>query len=94
MYIEFNLPGQTSSNYSATAQANHIVTQALQTWSDRYNIRYNTKLHKYTRRVTFDDDAHYSLFAMTWNPDRKYYALGRWRIVSDLNNKIEFDSVV
>ena len=92
MYIEFSLP--TEPSMQATALANRLITQHLHDWSDRYNIPYNTKLVKYTRRITFDDDAHYAFFAMTWNPDRKFYALGRWRIVSDLNNKTAFDSRV
>ena len=92
MYIEFSLP--TGAGGQAALHANRIITLALHEWSDRYNIPYNSKLHKYFKRVTFDDDAHYSLFAMTWNPDQRYYALGRWRIVSDLNNKSTFDSVL
>ena len=91
MYIEFRLG---SNDGHGAAQANMIINNALHTWSDRYGIPYNTKIVKYTKRITFDQDEHYSLFAMTWNPDRKFYALGKWRIVSDLNNKIEFDSAV
>ena len=92
MYIEFHLPNGAGG--MAAAHANSIITKHLHEWSDRYNIPYNTKLHKYHRRVTFDDDAHYAFFAMTWNPDRKFYALSRWRIVSDLNNKSSFEDVV
>lgn len=90
MYIEFSL----STSDIAANNANHIINRALHEWSDRYNIPYNVKNIKYTKRVTFDDDAHYSLFAMTWNPDQQYRALSRWRIVSDLNNKTTFDSSV
>lgn len=86
MYIEFRLP--TEPSLQATALANRLITEHLQEWSNRYNVPYKTKLVKYTRRVTFEDDAHYSLFAMTWNLNRKFYALGKWRIVSDLNHKI------
>lgn len=91
MYIEFSLP---SSSDIAAKNANHIINHALHEWSDRFNIPYNVKNVKYFKRITFDDDAHYSLFAMTWNPDRRFYALSRWRIVSDLNNKTTFDSSV
>lgn len=90
MYIEFSLP---TSDIAAN-NANHIINQALHKWADRYNISYNVKNVKYFKRITFDDDAHYSLFAMTWNPDHRYYALSKWRIVSDLNNKTTFDSSV
>ena len=92
MYIEFSLPNGSAGQ--AAAHANNIINKYLHEWSDRYNIPYNTKTVKYSKRITFDDDAHYSLFAMTWNPDRRYYALGKWRIISDLNNKTAFDSVV
>ena len=92
MYIEFSLPHGAAGQ--AAAHASRIITRALHEWSDRYNIPYNVKNVKYIKRVTFDDDAHYAFFAMTWNPDRRYYALSRWRIVSDLNNKTTFDSSV
>ena len=92
MYIEFSLPHGAAGQ--AAVHANHIINRAMHEWSDRYDIPYNVKNIKYFKRITFDDDAHYSLFAMTWNPDKKYYALSRWRIVSDLNNKTEFNSVV
>lgn len=92
MYIEFSLPNGSAGQ--AAAHSNHIINKHLHEWSDKYNIPYSTKIHKYTKRVIFDDDAHYSLFAMTWNPDRRYYALGKWRIVSDLNNKSSFEDVL
>lgn len=94
MYIEFQLPTLPSG-------ANQILVQALHAWSDRYGIPYNlygipynTKIHKHVRRITFDHDTSYSLFAMTWRVDHKYRFLARWRIVSDLNNKSSFDCVL
>ena len=84
MYIEFSLPHGAAGQ--AAIHASHIITRALHEWSHRYDIPYNVKNIKYFKRITFDDDAHYAFFAMTWNPDRKFYALSRWRIVSDLNN--------
>ena len=92
MYIEFSLP--TGSAGQAAAHANRIITLALHEWSDKYNIPYNVKNIKYFKRVTFEQDEHYSFFAMTWNPDKKIHVLGKWRIVSDLNNKTEFGSVL
>jgi hypothetical protein len=79
MYIEFNL----SSGHAAT-----VIDDHLRAWSEQYKILYKTKVVKYKKRVTFENDTYYSLFALTWNPDNKLYVLGRWRIVSDLNNKI------
>lgn len=87
MYIEFSLVGWS-------IQASYEIDHALQEWSNKYNIPYNVKNVKEFKRTTFDQDEYYSLFAMTWNPDQKHPALGRWRIVSDLNNKIEFSSSV
>ena len=92
MYIEFSLPNGSAGQ--AAAHANMIINNELVLWSQKYQIPYNTKIVKYSKRVTFPKDEHYSLFAMTWNPERRYYALGRWRIVSDLNNKSSFEDVV
>ena len=92
MYIEFSLP--TGAGGMAAQHANHIINRALHAWSDRYDIPYNTKTVKYFKRITFNDDATYAFFAMTWNPDQTFYALSRWRIVSDLNNKETFDPVL
>ena len=94
MYIEFSLSHGSANAQTSAAQANMIINNELVVWSQKYNIPYTTKIVKYIKRVTFEQDEHYSLFAMTWNPQRRYYALSKWRIVSDLNNKIEFDSRV
>lgn len=92
MYIEFSLPRGAGGTHAA--QASYIIERALEIWAEQYRVSYKTKIIKQTKRVTFDDDTYYSLFAMTWNLEREYVTLGRWRIVSDLNNKIEFDSPV
>ena len=92
MYIEFSLPNGSAGQ--AAAHANRIITLALHEWSDKYNIPYNVKNIKSFKRVTFDQDEHYSFFAMTWNPDKRIHVLSKWRIVSDLNNKTSFDSVL
>ena len=85
MYIEFTLPKGSAGQ--AAAYANRAITNALHQWSDRYNIPYNSKIHKFTKRVTFDCDDYYTLFSLTWNTKNEHF-LDRWRIVSDLNNKI------
>lgn len=88
MYIEFRLPAEQASF------SNAILNNALHEWSDKYDIPYNTKIVKFTKRITFDKDEHYSLFAMTWNQNQDWAVLDRWRIVCDLNNKTVFDSSV
>ena len=55
MYIEFRL-------------SSDLVRNKLSAWAAKYNIKYRTKVFKYTLRVTFDSDEYYTLFAMTWNP--------------------------
>lgn len=91
MYIEFDI---RDDDNMFDIHANRIINKALHEWSDRYQIPYNTKTVKYIKRITFDCDEHYSLFAMSWNPDQKLHVLGKWRIVSDLNNKTSFGSVL
>jgi hypothetical protein len=82
MYIEFGLPKVLPD------LANHLIDRALHSWSMHYQIPYNTKTIKYTKRVTFDHDENYSLFALTWNIAQEHYTLGNWRIITDPNNKI------
>jgi hypothetical protein len=91
MYIEFDI---RDNDNMIDGYANRMINRALHEWSDRYQIPYNTKTVKYTKRITFDQDEHYSLFAMSWNPAEDLHALSKWRIVSDLNNKTSFDSVL
>lgn len=91
MYIEFSLP--TGSSGQAALYVNRAITIALHDWSDRYDIPYTVKNVKYFKRIAFDDDKHYTLFSMTWNPANEPF-LSRWRIVSDLNNKTKFDSLL
>lgn len=60
MYIVFDL---TQSKFGLEI---YTLNQALHAWSDQYNIPYNTKFYKSTKRVTFDNEETYSFFAMTW----------------------------
>ena len=89
MYIEFELARRDNVMVRLVAwRAENIIDQALEAWSQQYQTPYKTKTVKYRKRVTFDSDESYTLFAMTWNTERKYQVLSKWRIVSDLNNKI------
>lgn len=72
MYIEFDLP--QGAGGMAAQYANNILNRELHTWSDLHNIPYNKKIHKYTVRVTFDQDKYYSFFAMTWAPKSKKFS--------------------
>jgi hypothetical protein len=93
MYIEFDLTNVTNVG-GVSALADYEIDYALAEWSRKYNISYNVKNIKQFKRVTFEQDEYYSLFALTWNHEKQIYALSKWRIVSDLNNKIEFNSVL
>lgn len=82
MYIEFKLP------QLATTWVNQSLDQALHTWSDKYQIPYNTKIVKYTKRITFNNDKHYEFFALTWIPITNHSFWTNYRIIRDLNNKL------
>jgi len=75
MYIEFQL-------------SSDLVRNKLSAWAAKYNIKYRTKVFKYTLRVTFDSDESYTLFAMTWVPHPDHPEWTTYRLVTDLNNKI------
>lgn len=94
MYIEFVLP--TGAGGMAAGHVNAAINRALKEWSIKHDIAYSTKVVKYTKRVTFESDKFYNVFALTWGefytPNSSF--LNRWRIVSDPNNKTVFDSRV
>ena len=87
MYIEFRLPrgagGPDQASYALS-----IVQKKLVLWAVKYNIKYRTKVFKYTLRVTFDSDESYTLFAMTWVPHPEHPEWTSYRLITDLNNKI------
>jgi hypothetical protein len=70
MYILFELPQDDSE---ITAWALSVLEHELHMWSDQYSIDYNTKIVKYTKRITFDNDKNYSFFALTWQPTTKNF---------------------
>ena len=82
MYIEFQLRSDVPRMVIVRAHA--AIGTNLAEWAEKYKIQYRKKIHKYTLRVTFDEDESYTLFALTWvAPEWTTY-----RLVTDLNNKI------
>lgn len=67
MYIEFSLP--IGAGGYAAQYVNSVLNHNLHSWSDQYGIPYNKKTHKWTVRVTFDDEKYYDFFALTWRPE-------------------------
>jgi hypothetical protein len=63
MYVQFELLVKN------TIKPVNLITTLLDLWAQQYQIKYKTKFFKDTLRVTFDDDRHYTIFAMTWNPE-------------------------
>ena len=63
MYIEFKLPQDDSYGHVLAMIKTEIVN-----WATKYNIPYTQKTIKYTHRLGFNKDEHFSLFSMTWNP--------------------------
>jgi hypothetical protein len=74
MYIQFVLP-----HGGAGIPAAHklwALKADIKEWAQRYEIAYRQKTVKHTHRVTFDDDAHYVLFAMSWPSSIPYQLIG------------------
>jgi hypothetical protein len=87
LYIEFSLP--TGASGMAAAHAHRRLALMLDAWSQRYGVKHQSKSHKYTVRVTFDDDQSYALFALTWNPGadpqwKNYFA--NYRLIEPMKN--------
>lgn len=84
MYIEFQLP--TGAGGIAAQYTLSLLTRNLNAWRNRYNISYTRKIHKYTVRVTFDNDETYSFFVMTWNPsgEKMLHYLVNYRLIEPM----------
>ena len=83
MYIEFQLP--TGAGGVSAAHMLYVIRHDLDAWQNKYNIPYRTKTIKYTHRVTFDSDDHYTLFSLTFGAE--YKSSDKWRMILDPNNK-------
>lgn len=65
MYVQFELI--TDLRLKSVA----LIQDAVSNWAEKYAVnKYQTKIHKGVLRLTFDDNQHYSMFAMTWNPEQ------------------------
>lgn len=69
MYIEFRLPHGASGQTAYYALS--VVRKEIQNWLDQHQVPATQKTIKYTHRLAFNDDRHYTLFALTWNPKTK-----------------------
>jgi hypothetical protein len=84
MYILFELPRDEPE---ITAWALSVLEHELHMWSDQYSIPYNTKIVKYTKRITFNNDKTYSFFALTWRPTTEHFydCLLNYRLIEPMN---------
>ena len=62
MYIEFQLP--RGDEYGLELE---YIKVEIVDWATKYNIPYTQKTIKYTHRLGFNKNEHFSLFSMTWN---------------------------
>ena len=83
MYLEFELPEALA--YYVNGQLNTYLDR----WAEKYQVTFKSKIVKYRKRVTFEQDALYDLFLMTWQPmvDETMVQNFRPRLVVDLNHK-------
>jgi hypothetical protein len=64
VYIEFQLPPSLRNQVAAAIKAEVAI------WANRYGVPdsdYSQKTIKYTHRLGFTKEKHFSLFSMTWN---------------------------
>jgi hypothetical protein len=63
VYIEFQLPPSLRNQVAAAIRAEVAI------WANRYGVPdsdYSQKTIKYTHRLGFTKEKHFSLFSMTW----------------------------
>lgn len=80
MYVQFDLI--TDQGVKSLSS----ITDQLRLWTLRYEVDcYRTKIIKGTLRMTFDNHQHYSLFAMTWNPEQN--SLFDYRLIEPMKTR-------
>lgn len=84
MYIEFILASGAAG--LAAQHSLYIIKLDLEAWSEKYDIKYTSKIVKYTLRVFLPTPECYSMFALTWDDIRtNAYATARWRLVEPMD---------
>jgi hypothetical protein len=64
------------------------IKREVRSWSERYGIGYTYKTIKFHHRVGFDHHEDFSVFVMTWNPDKlELRPWLRYQIIDDINNR-------
>ena len=67
MYIEFSL-GEGVGGLPAHIKL-QIIKEEIKRWAEKYNVPYSQKTIKYTHRLGFNNEKHFSLFPMTWTSE-------------------------
>jgi hypothetical protein len=67
VYIEFSL-GEGVGGLPAYRKL-EIIKEEIKNWAQRYDVAYTQKTIKYTHRLGFNNEKHFSLFSMTWTPE-------------------------
>ena len=75
MFIEFSL-GEGVGSLPAS-QKLKLIKEKIKNWSAQYDIPYTQKTIKYTHRLAFNDDKHYTVFVTTWNSNLEYRLIDR-----------------
>lgn len=83
MYILFRLP--EDNDRITIGHVNQLLNQELHRWSDQHNVPYTKKFVKNTVRITFDDDRHYTLFAVTWDPQGRHRNWLHYEFIEPMN---------
>ena len=89
MLIEFDVAPGDLRNRPASWSA-YIILGEIEKWSKQYQIPIQVKQRKNTIILCFDDDKHYLLFGLTFDP-KPTYTSGNpienfecpWRLLSD-----------
>jgi hypothetical protein len=67
VYIEFSLEEGVGS--LPAYRKLEIVKEEINNWAKKYDVYYTQKTVKYTHRLGFNNNKHFSLFLMTWKSD-------------------------
>ena len=78
MYIEF----QMHLRYEL-----EDIKREIKKWADLHQIVHTQKTIKFTHRLGFNKEEHFTLFSLTWNPDLEEKPWLRYKIINVHNER-------
>ena len=63
------------------------IKREIKEWADRHKVVHTQKTIKFTHRLGFNKEEHFTLFSLTWNPELEEKPWLRYKIINVHNER-------